>query len=253
VTRLCRSGIAQDARGPVGVLDLRVPRTKSEDMASHPVDSTQRLLTLGRVDRVRVQVGFRARPDDRPYQQFLLDLSVPESDSTGEHDAFDERRALAALEPVLYAGAEAPRHYSLHQHRWHTSWGASPGALELGLLVTTGPLTTAAISAASHDSVTRAFHDLMEVAGRSPSTPTSRDAAILRARRGAATAYALDPDAMSLSAEEHHPAENSWTVGLRTTAGDQYEVVVGFVDGYAGSVRVRHERRTEVSDSIGSE
>ena len=238
---------------PVDVLDLRVLRTKSEDMTSHSVDSPRGLLTLGRVDQVRVQVGFRATPDDRPYQQFLLDLSVPEADRAREHDAFDEQQALAALEPVLYAGAEAPRHYSLHQHRWHTSWGVSPGALDIGLVVTTGSRTTAAILQASHDSVTRAFHGLMEVAGQPQPTPTSRDAAILRARRGAATAYTVDPDAMSLSAEEHHPAENSWTVRLCTTAGDGYEVVVGIVDGYAGSVRVRHEQRIEVSDSIGSE
>ena len=232
--------------GPVDALDLRPTRTNSEDMASDPVDSPRRLLTLGRVDRVRVQVGFRAGPEDRPYQQFLLDLSVPEA-------AFDERQALAALEPVLYAGSEAPRHYSLHQHRWHSSWGLSPGALDLGLLVTTGTRTTAALAEASDDSVTRAFRDLMEAAGQPQPTPTSRDAAILRARRGAATAYGVDPDALSLSAEEHHPAENSWTVGLRSTAGDAYEVVVGLVDGYPGSVRVRHDQRTEVSDSIGAE
>ena len=235
------------------VLDLSVPRTKSEGMARHSVDSSRRLLTLGRVDQIRVQVGFRAGPDHPPYQQFLLDLSVAEADSARQGDAFDEARALAALEPVLYAGAEAPRHYSLHQHRWHTSWGVSPGALEFGLLVTTGTRTTAAISEASHDAVTRAFHDLMVVAGQPRPKPTSRDAAILRARRGAATAYAVDPDALSLSAEEHHPAENSWAFRLRATAAGEYEVVVGFVDGYAGSVRVRHDQRIEVSDSIGSE
>jgi hypothetical protein len=110
-----------------------------------------------------------------------------------------------------------------------------------------------ALSQAAQDSVTRAFHELLEVAGQARPTPTSRDAAILRARRGAATAYGVDPDAMSLSAEEHHPAENSWTLRLRTTTGDVYEVVVGVVDGYSGSVRVRHEQRMEVSDSIGSE
>jgi len=222
-------------------------------MASHAADSSRALLTLGRVDLVRVQVGFRASPDDRAYQQFLLDLSVPEGNSARDQDAFDERLALAALEPVLYAGTEAPRHYSFHQHRWHTSWGASPGALEYGLLVTTGTRTTAAISKASRDGVIRAFRDLMEAAGRPEPTPTSRDAAILRARRGAATAYAVDPDALSLSAEEHHPAENSWTVRLRATARDEYAVVVGFVDGYARSVWVRHEQPIEASDSIGSE
>ena len=68
-----------------------------------------------------------------------------------------------------------------------------------------------------------------------------------------ATAFGLDPDTLTLSAEEHHRAANSWTVGLRTTTGDEYDVVVGFVDGYAGSVRIRHGRRTEIFDSVGSE
>ena len=222
-------------------------------MVSDAVGSARPLLTLGRVDMVRVQVGYRASPDGRAYQQFLLDLPVSEADSARDENAFDERRALAALEPVLYAGADAPRHYSLHQHRWHTSWGASPGALEVGLLVTTGTRATADVSDALHDSVTRAFRDLIELAGQPEPTPTSRDAAILRARRGAATAYSVDPDGLSISTEEHHVAENSWTVRLRNTAGDDYEVVVGFVDGYAGSVRVQHEQWIEVSDSIGSE
>jgi hypothetical protein len=236
------------------VLDLFPVTFNAEDMANHAVDgpSSPLLLTLGRVDRVRVQVGYRARPDGPAYEQFLLDIPVPEADSARDQDVFDESRVLAALEPVLYAGGDAPRHYSLHQHRWHTSWGASPGALEIGLLVTTGT-RTAAVSGASYGGVTRAYRDLLEVAVGSEPTPTSRDAAILRARRSVATAYALDADALSLSAEEHHQAENSWTVRLRTTAGDQYDVVVGFVDGYAGSVRLRHEEVIEVFDSVGSE
>jgi hypothetical protein len=222
-------------------------------MASESVDSPRPLLTLGRVDLVRVQVGYRANPDDRPCLQFLLDLSVPEAESARDQDAFDEQRALAALEPALYAGADAPRHYSLHQRRWHSSWGASAGVLEIGLLVTTGARSTAAVWEASHDGVTRAFRDLVELVGRPEPTPISRDVAIRGARRGAATAYAVDPDALSLSTEEHHPAENSWTVSLRSTAGDEYEVEVGFVDGYAGSIRVRHDQRIEASDSIGTE
>jgi hypothetical protein len=222
-------------------------------MTSPAVDSSRPLLTLGRVDLVRVQVGYRASPNDRAYEQFLLDLSVPEVDGARDQDAFDEHPILAALEPVVYAGSDAPRHYSLHQHRWHSSWGASPGALEIGLLVTTGTRTTAAVSQAAHEGVTRAFRDAMAVAGQPEPTPTSRDAAIQRARRGAATAYAVEPDALSLRAEQHHPAENSWTLKLRTTDGDEYDVAVGFVDGYAGSVWVRHDQRTEASDSIGSE
>ena len=236
-----------------GVLDLLPRAANAEDMASDAVGehpSRRPLLTLGRVDRVHVQVGYRARPDGPAYQQFLLDVPVPET--AGAPEELDESRVLAALEPVLYAGAGAPRHYSLHQHRWHTSWGPSPGALEIGLLVTTGT-RAAGQSEAALAGVTRAFRDLLELAGRPESTPISRDAALLGARHGAATAYAVDPDSLSPSTEEHHLAENSWRVRLRTTGGEEYDVVVGLVDGHAGSVRVQHTERIEVFDSVGSE
>ena len=222
-------------------------------MASDAVDSSRSLLTLGPVELVRVQVGYRAHPDDPPFVQFLLDLSVPETHGAEKGGGLDERLAVAALEPVLYVGSGAPRHYSLHQHRWHSSWGASPGALELGLLVTTGAGPNPAVRVAVDDGVTRAFRALMAVVGEPDSTPTSRGAAIRRARRSAATAYSLDPDALTLRAEEHHPAGNSWTLRLATGLGEEYEVVVGLVDGHAGSVRVGHEGRTEVSDSLGAE
>ena len=223
-------------------------------MTSPAVDDSPSLplLTLGRVDRVRVQVGYRSRPDGPAYLQFLLDLPVPPPEGVPGEDAVDESRVLAALEPVLYAGADAPRHYSLHQHRWHTSWGPSPGALEIGVLVTTGP-GTPAVSQAAHDGVVGAFRELLELAGRPDPAPSSRDAAILRARRSVATTYALDLDALSPSREEHHPAANSWTVGLRSTTGEEYDVVVGLVDGYAASVLVRQVERSEVFDSVGSE
>ncbi|MFD7077997.1 hypothetical protein ACFV9G_27560 [Nocardioides sp. NPDC059952] len=221
-------------------------------MTSRAVDDSCSLLTLGRVDSVRVQVGYRASPDKRVDRHYLLDLSVPEPDGGGEGDVLDERRILAALEPVLYAGADARRHYSLHQHRWHTSWGASPGALEIGLLVSIGPRTTA-VSEASYDGVTRAFLDVMAVVGQQERTPASRESAVQRARDAAATAYTVDPDALSLRAEEHHPADSSWTFTLRSTAGDEYDVVIGFIEGYAGSVSVRNAHRIEASDSIGPE
>ncbi|RYP86304.1 hypothetical protein EKO23_10155 [Nocardioides guangzhouensis] len=222
-------------------------------MASDAVDSSRSLLTLGQVDLVRVQVGYRANPDDLPFVQFLLDLSVPETHGVHDEGGFDERLAVAALEPALYVGSGAPRHYSLHQHRWHSSWGASPGALELGLLVTTGTGPTAPVRVAVEDSVTCAFRGLMAVVGEPAASVTSRDAAIRRARRGAATAYSVDPEALTLRAEEHHPAENSWTISVATELGEEYEVVVGLVDGHAGSVRVWRERPIEVTDSLGAE
>jgi len=222
-------------------------------MASDPADrrSSRPLLTFGRVEEVRIQVGYRARFDGPAYQQFLLDIPIPEPDGDTDQDLLDGS-LLAALEPVLYVGSDAPRHYSLHHHRWHTSWGPSPDALEIGLLVTTGN-RTAASQAASRDSVARAFRDVLEVVGRPEPTPISRNAAISRARRSAVTAYHLDPSTLSLSEEEHHPAGGCWTVTLRTPAADEYDVVVGLVDGYAGSAWVRHVHRTEVLDSVGSE
>lgn len=215
-------------------------------------DPDRRLLTLGSVDIVRVQVGYRAVPDGPAYQQFLMDLPVPETSRAVDGGAFDDTWALDALEPVLHDGTGAPRHYSLHVHRWHTSWGPSPGALEIGLLVTAGT-RTAALSDAWQNSVAHAFRTLLEVAGGPEATATARDAAILRARRSVATAYGVDREELSLSAEEHHPSENSWTLGLRSRSGDVYDVVVGLVDGYARSVRVRHAEPVEVSDSVGSE
>ena len=223
-------------------------------MASHAAGETSSgpLRATGRVDLIRVQVGYRAQPDGAAYQQFLLDLPAPEPDSTGERDVFDESRVLAALEPVLYVGADVPRHHSLHQHRWHNSWGAKPGGMEIGLLVTTGS-GSAAVAEAANNGVTRAFRDLLAMTGTPTRTPTSRHAAIQRARSSTATAYAVDPAVLSLSTEEHHQATNSWSVGLRTTGGENYEVLVGLVDGYAPSVRVRHEGRSEVFDSVGVE
>jgi len=205
------------------------------------------LLTLGRIDRVRVQVGYRARPDGAAYELFLLDVAVPDG-----AQALDQDRVLEALEPVVYAGTNTPRHYSVHQHRWHTSWGASPGALEIGLLVTTG--RTPADGRVADEPVAGAFRDLLALAGPpSVTEPTSREAAIAAAQRSVATAFAVDPETLSVSEEEHHHADNTWLVGLRATSGDVYDVLVGLVDGYARSVRVRHHLRTEVSDSVGSE
>jgi hypothetical protein len=211
--------------------------------------SSERLLTLGRLDRVSIQVGYRTRPDGPPHVQFLLDLPVPEPDPAGTPPLVDEARILAALERTLRAGGDTARHYSLHQHRWHTSWGPSPGVLEVGLLVTTGTRPTDAPDATP--GVIAAFADLMDMVGRPAPTPISHDAALLRARRAVATAYSVDPDALSPRTGEH--LDRSWRIGLRTPTGEGYDVVVGLVSGYAGSVLVRRDERTDVVDSVGTE
>ena len=222
-------------------------------MAKDAVDqrTSRPLLTLGRVDLVRVQVGYRAGPEGPVVQQFLLDLPVPEHDDSLA-DELDEARVLAALEPMLQLEDGVPRHYSVHVHRSHTSWGASPGVLEVGLLVTAGSARTAE-SAAWADRAGSAFRELMGLVGRPERTPTTREAAIRHARDSVAACYGLDLGSLSVSTEEHHAAENSWSLALRAAGGEEYDVVVGLVDGFAGSVQLRHRSRLEVSTSVGAE
>lgn len=218
----------------------------------HPArEHSFRLLSIGGVRRLRVQIGYQLTPDESAYQRYLLDLPVLPVQDDNDH-AFEEARVLGTLEPLLYSGAEAPSPYSLHQHRWQTSWGTSRNELEIDLLVTTGTATSDVLMAADK-AVTRAFQELMELTRQSESEPSSRDDALLRARDSVATAFTVEPDSLWTGTEEHHPHEGSWSVGLRTTDGEQYDVRVGFVAGYAGAVRVRHLRPVEVSDSLGSE
>lgn len=216
--------------------------TPSADRSAPP------LLRLGRVDQVRVQVGYRAHPEGPAYQQFLLDLPVPEADGGVP---FDERPWLAALEPVLYAGADTPRHYSLHEHRWHTSWGGACGTLDLGLLVTMGD-RPATLSSGVADAVAAAFRSLLELAEHPHPPRLTRAVAVTRARRAVADAYDVDGDRLGLTAEQYDADEAAWDLSLRS-GEDRYEVTVGFLGRYPGAVRVEHRPGTEVSDSIGIE
>jgi hypothetical protein len=204
-------------------------------------------LTLGRTDQLRIQVGYRRHQGDAAYEHFLLDLPVAVDAAPDLSD--DE--VLAALEPVLLAGTAAPRPYSLHQHRWHTSWGSAGGVVDFGLLVTVGARSRG-LAEATRAATTQAFRALTELARIQPPASAGRDAAVLRARRSVASTFALDADSLSVSAEEHRADTGSWHLQLRVPAGEQYEVVVGFLDGYAGSVHVRHRRPVEVSDSVGT-
>lgn len=227
-------------------LDLSFPWSNAREMTGGPGGERPQRLTFGAVRLLRVQVGYRAGPDGSAYQQSLLDLPLQDEDQ----QAFEEARVLAILEPILHAGADAPRPYSLHEYRRHTSWGLSPNELKLSLIVMTGARSPDIVKAVD-DAVLRAFRDLRELVGRKHSEPLSRDDALLRARQAAATAFEVELESLWLGTEEHHPDVGSWRVGLRTNDGEQYDVLVGFVDGYAGSARVRHARPTEVSDSLG--
>lgn len=192
------------------------------------------LLAQGRVDRLRIQIGFRASPEAPAERHFLLDVPAP------PEDALDEDTLLAALEPAVHAGAPGPRHHSVHLHRWHTSWGAREGALEVGLHVTLGTLPPA------YDDVRAALRDVLAVVRAPASGPLPRDLAVTRARDAVLSTYGLDGE-LQLSSEEHHPHVNAWTIGL-SRPGHEFLTEVGCIEGYAGSVEVHHRQRDEVSD-----
>ena len=215
--------------------------------------SSRPLLTLGRVHLVRVQVGYRAGPEGPVHQQFLLDLPVPEEAAPAAGDPLDESRVLAALEPVIHAGnGGAPALLAARPPLAH-HLGPEPGGTGDRASSSPRAQATAAASEAWLDTRDPRLPRPDGPGGPPEASPTPREAAILRARRSVASSYGLDQDELSPSAEEHHPAENSWTVALRAAGGEGYDVVVGLVDGYAGSVRVRHRSRIEVSASVGSE
>lgn len=209
-------------------------------------------LELGRVSRVRVHVGYRAMPEWPTHEDYLLDLSLPEDEYQTD---VDEQPFLDALQPAVYLGSDAPRHYSLHVHRWHTSWGAGATAFEIGLTVTTGPRGSTS-PPATYDAVGDAFRTLLTMSDGSDGSDgavRSRDEAVVRARRSVAAVYDVDREALSVFSEEHRRDRGSWSVGLRTAGGDRYAVEVGVVDGHAGAVHVRRHPVSAVWDSVGTE
>jgi hypothetical protein len=213
-------------------------------MAAAIQDGSAPLLTRGRVDRVHVQVGYRSRPDGVAETHFLLDVPVADDGVPPDQDEM-----LRLLEPVVHAGADAPRHHSLHVHRWHTSWGAAAGALDIGLTVTVRTPVTA--GSAAYDAVVGAFRDLLHLSD--PPAPLTRSAAVAAARRSVAAAYGRDADDLALSSEQHQVESGTWSLGLRAPDQHRFVVVVGIVDGFAGSVHLRHEAAGEVHDSLGTE
>jgi len=208
--------------------------------------ATGHVLNLGRVDLVRVRVSYGRMLEGPEHDVFLLDLP-----GGGGEEPFDEMPYLEALEPILYSDADRPSVYSVHVNRSHTSWGSGAGEVEIRMSLTTGLRST---SQSAFDAVTDAFRRVLEHAGRLEPVALGHDDAIASARTRVEEAYpAVHSDVLRISSEEHRAAQGSWSVGLTTRDLDRYVVVVGFLDGYAGSAHVRREPRSEVLDSLGSE
>ena len=207
--------------------------------------SEEAALTLGRVDQVRVQVGFSNLLDGPPDDVFLLDLARRDT-----AEPFDEAPYLAALDPLVTAASGHHPPYSLHLHRHRTSWGVSVGDVEIRLVVMTGhragPLPAAVV-----DAVSAALAGILDQAGRLEAEPVAHGEAVERAR-GAVEAVYHGAGELAISDEEHQAARGLWSIGLRSPELDRYVAEVGFLQGYAGSTHVRH-LHSEVLDSVGSE
>ncbi|HEU4811148.1 MAG TPA: hypothetical protein VFT00_03310 [Nocardioides sp.] len=216
--------------------------------AADPSDPSVRVLHLGGVDQLRVRVAYGPAPDSPARDVFLLDVPLEVADT------FDEEPYLRALEPVLYAAAEAPLPYSVHLHRHHTSLGSPAGTVEIRMDLTTGN-GSGRLSTAAVDAVATGFRRVLDHAGAPRRLELRHDDAIDRARAQVQEAYPeMEPAELTVSDEEHRPAQGSWSIGLRRlTDLDRYVVVVGFLDGHPGSAHVHHHRRSEVIDSVGSE
>jgi hypothetical protein len=211
-------------------------------------DASGHVLSLGKVDRIRIRVAYGRDLDGPSHDVFLLDVPLAAAE-----EAFDEMPYLEALEPILYAGAEIPADYSVHLTRHHTSFGTTAGQAEIRMNLTTRS-GSATLRATALEAVTLAFRRVLDHTGRPERPELRHDDAIARARFQAQEAYPeMSSGGLSVSDEEHRATHGSWSVGLRTGDLDRYVVVVGFLDGYTGSAHVRHQPRSEVLDSVGSE
>jgi hypothetical protein len=210
--------------------------------------SVRHELHLGKVDQVRVRVAYSRMLDGPAYDVFLLDIP-----GVGAEGAFDEMPYLETLEPILYADERAPRDYSVHVNRNHTSWGAAAGDVEIRVNLMGGRMSTT-LTAAALDAVTDAFRTVLGRGSAPESVELLEDEAVASACARVEEAYPeVHSDVLSVSEVEHRAAERAWSVGLRTHDLDRYLVLLGFLDGYAGSAHIRHEPRSEVLDSVGWE
>jgi hypothetical protein len=110
------------------------------------------------------------------------------------------------------------------------------------------------LSAAALDAVTAAFWAVLDRGSAPEPVELLEEEAVASACARVEEAYPhVHSDVLTVSEVEHRAAQRAWSVGLRTRDLDRYLVVVGFLDGYAGSTHIRHEPRSEVRDSVGSE
>jgi hypothetical protein len=207
-------------------------------------------LRQGRVAGLRVTVACAHSLDTIPHDVYLLDLAPV---APGGPARFDEVPYLERLEPVLDA-AGGPPAWVVDVSRSHRSDRDGIGWAHV----------TVHLEIAGASSLLEPAPDLTAVVQSAFSAMTQLGAAPVEARalgRGeaidAATAAVehgfgdVDPNALSLTDEEHDAALGRWAVGLAVPGVTRFQVQLGFVPGAPGSAHVHRMPLSEVVDSVG--
>lgn len=203
-------------------------------------------LDLGQVGALRVSVTFGAVLEEPAHDVFLLDAGpLP---STGQ---FDEGPYLDLLAPLLPPRPSKRERWVVSVNRTHRSGTPGPGVAEIAIAVASrrtpgaGPETV--------ESVRSAFRQILARAGAPGAATLDHPEALSEARRQVQRAFPEAPaDRLAVTDEEHHAAQGMWSVGLALAMQARFEVLVGFVDGDPGTVRIRRTG-SEIVDSVGTD
>ncbi|QGN57472.1 hypothetical protein [Nostocoides sp. HKS02] len=211
-------------------------------------------LRLGRVGGLRVTVAVTRSLDQSPHDVYLIDLDLALPDDGGPGGArFDEVPWLADLEPVLAASDALPE-WVVDVTRSHRSDGGG-GRAQIAVLLARGSDPAAPWPEPDLTGPVRAAFTRM-VAHAAPSAPVvalPHGAALAAARAAVAELFRdVDSGLLSLTDEEHHAAEGSWSLGWALPGVARFRVQVGLVRASPTSVHVRRMPVAEVVDSVGT-
>jgi hypothetical protein len=127
------------------------------------------------------------------------------------------------------------------------------GRAQLSVLLAVGP--PPADGAPARDLTPLVAEAFSRMLGRfAPDAPVPDRADALSAATSAVThAYAdVVPGALALTDEEHHAADDCWTVGLAVPGETRFRVQLGLARGLPASTHVHRVPLGEVVDSVGS-
>lgn len=206
-------------------------------------------LRKGRVDRLRIVVACARSLDDVPHDVYLLDL-LPTTEAVAD-SRFDEVPYLECLEPVL-GGTDGALPWVVEVSRTHRADRAGLGRAQLSVLLAVGG--PPADGAPARDLTPLVAEAFSRMVGRfAPDAPApDRADALSAATSAVAHAYSdVDPEALSLTDEEHHAAEGCWTVGLAVPGATRFRVQLGLAPRLPASTHVHRMPLGEVVDSVG--